>query len=182
MLCLCVFVIQWVCWSFFVGIWILAFCRWIKLWIWMQCTSEGICMLWVVSMVTTIIVGVDIRTHDNDHIIKEYFYDMKKYVDEYSMCSCLPTHSCSLVHQMTSLDSHMSHFLCENVFHFTWFIPCLEPFLSLHTLLCLNFGHKLKVKIAMQHAIQHMPIIQEHVTYSQVVHVDFFIKINKFSK
>lgn len=36
------------------------------------------------------------------------------------------SHSCSLAQQMTSLNSHMFHVLCENVFHFTWFIPCLE--------------------------------------------------------
>jgi hypothetical protein len=52
--------------------------------------------------------------------------------------------------------------------------------LNLHTLLCFNFGHKLKVKLAMQHAIQLMPIIQEHVAYSQVVHVNRFLEINNF--
>jgi hypothetical protein len=56
-------------------------------------------MLCVVRMVTTIVVGIDIGTHDNDRIVKDYFYDMKKYVNKYSMCSCLPTHT--LVHLLT---------------------------------------------------------------------------------
>jgi hypothetical protein len=50
-------------------------------------------------MVTMIVVGADLGAYDNAHIIKEYSYDMKKYVNEYFVCSCLPTHT--LVHLLT---------------------------------------------------------------------------------
>jgi hypothetical protein len=132
-------------------------------------------MLCVVSMVTTIVVGIDIGMDNNDHIIKEYFYVMKKYANEYSMCSCLPSYT--LVHLLTKWHHWTPTcftFCVKMCFTSLGLSHTLNLFLSLHNFLCLNFGHKLKVKIAMQHAIQLTPIIQEHVTYSQVVHVIFY--------
>jgi hypothetical protein len=60
--------------SFMFWAWILVrVYKWASSWVWMWCIIQGISVLFVVSVMATIVVSVDIGVHDTKNLFGKFF-------------------------------------------------------------------------------------------------------------